>query len=124
MCGIAGRYNFRTGKPVDSGVVATMCELIAHRGPDEAGVLVDGPVGLGHRRLAIIDLTPTGRQPMVAANRQATIVFNGEIYNFPELRRELESRSWAFRGRSDTEVLLAAYQEFGVDCLHRLRGMF
>jgi asparagine synthase (glutamine-hydrolysing) len=124
MCGIAGRFNFRTGRPVDRAAVEGMCDLIAHRGPDEAGVFVDGAVGLGHRRLSIIDLTPTGCQPMVAANRRATIVFNGEIYNFSELRRDLESRDWQFRGRSDTEILLAAYMEFGIDCLARLRGMF
>ena len=124
MCGIAGRYNFRSGRPVDQARVTAMCDLIAHRGPDEAGVFTDGPVGLGHRRLAIIDLTPTGRQPMTAANGLATIVFNGEIYNFPDLRRDLEARGHRFRGRSDTEILLAAYLEFGVECLSRLRGMF
>jgi len=124
MCGIAGRYNFRSDRPVDRALVVGMCDLIAHRGPDESGVFTDGPIGLGHRRLSIIDLTPTGRQPMAGANGQTTIVFNGEIYNFPELRRDLEARGHQFRGRSDTEVLLAAYLEFGVDCLRRLRGMF
>jgi asparagine synthase (glutamine-hydrolysing) len=124
MCGVTGRYNFRTGRPVDAGLVVAMCDLIAHRGPDEAGVFTDGAIGLGHRRLSIIDLTPAGRQPMTAENGLATIVFNGEIYNFLELRRDLESRGHRFRGRSDTEILLAAYQEFGVDCLPRLRGMF
>ena len=124
MCGIAGRYNFRTGRPVDRGTVEAMCNLIAHRGPDEAGVFTDGPVGLGHRRLSIIDLTPTGCQPMASADGLATIVFNGEIYNFPELRVDLEARGHRFRGRSDTEILLAAYLEFGVECLSRLRGMF
>jgi asparagine synthase (glutamine-hydrolysing) len=124
MCGIAGRYNFRSGKPADGALVGAMCDLIAHRGPDESGVFTDGPVGLGHRRLSIIDLTPSGRQPMAAADGTATIVFNGEIYNFEELRRDLETRGHRFRGRSDTEVLLAAYQEFGVECLQRLRGMF
>jgi len=124
MCGIAGRYNFRTQRPVDGASVTAMCDFIAHRGPDEAGVFVDGAVGLGQRRLAIIDLTPTGRQPMSIANGQVTITFNGEIYNFEELRKELLARGHRFRGRSDTEVLLAAYLEFGVECLSRLRGMF
>ena len=124
MCGIAGRYNFRTGRPVDRDTVVAMCDLIAHRGPDESGVFVDGAVGLGHRRLSIIDLTPTGCQPMTAGNGLATIVFNGEIYNFGELRKDLEARGHRFRGRSDTEILLAAYLEFGVECLARLRGMF
>ena len=124
MCGIAGRYNFLSGRPVDRGVIGAMCDLIAHRGPDEAGVLVDGAVGLGHRRLSIIDLTPTGRQPMTSPDGLATVTFNGEIYNFAEIRRDLEARGHRFRGRSDTEVLLAAYREFGVECLARLRGMF
>ena len=120
MCGIAGRYNFRTGRPVDRGHIVAMCDLIAHRGPDEAGVFVNGPIGLGHRRLSIIDLTTTGRQPLSVDSGVATVVFNGEIYNFAELRRDLESRGHRFRGRSDTEVLLAAYMEFGPECLSRL----
>src|SRR5688572_25410502 len=124
MCGIAGRYNFRSGRPVDPDVVQSMCDLIAHRGPDEEGIFVECEVGLGHRRLSIIDLTPTGRQPMTSSDGLTTIVFNGEIYNFTEVRHELESRGHHFRGRSDTEVLLAAYQEFGIECLARLRGMF
>ncbi len=124
MCGIAGRYNYRTGRPVERETVDGMCALIAHRGPDEGGAFCDGAVGLGHRRLAIIDLTPTGRQPMSTAGGAVTIVFNGEIYNFPELRRDLEARGHKFRGTSDTEILLAAYMEFGVECLARLRGMF
>jgi asparagine synthase (glutamine-hydrolysing) len=124
MCGIAGRYNFRSGRPVMTDQVTAMCDLIAHRGPDEAGVFTADAVGLGHRRLAIIDLTPGGRQPMTTADGSATVVFNGEVYNFAELRRDLETRGHRFRGRSDTEVLLAAYQQWGVDCLTRLRGMF
>jgi asparagine synthase (glutamine-hydrolysing) len=124
MCGIAGRYNFRTRRVVERDVIEGMCDLIAHRGPDEARTMTSGPVGLGHRRLAIIDLTPTGRQPMSVLHGQVTVVFNGEIYNFPALRRDLEQRGHRFHGRSDTEVLLAAYLEFGVECLSRLRGMF
>jgi len=124
MCGIAGRYNFRTRRPVDRAGIVGMCDLIAHRGPDEAGAFVDGPVGLGHRRLSIIDLTPTGRQPMTSASGLTTIVFNGEIYNFLDLRRDLEARGHRFRGHSDTEVLLSAYEEFGIECLSKLRGMF
>jgi asparagine synthase (glutamine-hydrolysing) len=124
MCGIAGRVNFKTGAPVDAAIVHGMCELIAHRGPDGQGVWVDGSVGLGHRRLAIIDLTPGGRQPMASPSGDVWITFNGEIYNFLELRRELESRGHRFRSRSDTEVLLAAYNEYGIACLDKLRGMF
>lgn len=124
MCGIAGRVNFKTGAPVDPALVHGMCDLIAHRGPDGSGIWVDGPVGLGHRRLAIIDLSPAGRQPMSDASGQVWVTFNGEIYNFLELRQELESRGHHFRSRTDTEVLIAAYLEFGVDCLSKLRGMY
>lgn len=101
-----------------------MCDLLAHRGPDADGVFVKGPVGLGHRRLAVIDLSPLGHQPMSTDDGEVTITFNGEIYNFRELRAELESRGHRFRSRSDTEVLLLAYREFGTKCLDRLRGMF
>jgi asparagine synthase (glutamine-hydrolysing) len=123
MCGIAGRLNFRSRAPVDVGLVHAMCDLIAHRGPDGEGVHVDGPVGLGHRRLAIIDLTDGGRQPMTDEGGR-WVTFNGEIYNFLELRSELERLGHTFRSQSDTEVILAAYRQWGVDCLNRFRGMF
>jgi len=100
-----------------------MTTAIAHRGPDGAGFFAEGPVGLGHRRLAIIDLV-TGDQPMSAADGRAVLVFNGEIYNFRELRRELEGHGATFRTTSDTEVILHAYETWGVECLPRLRGMF
>ncbi len=124
MCGIAGRLNFRSGAPVEAAVVGRMSALLAHRGPDGESVHVDGPVGLGHRRLAIIDLSPLAGQPMATADRSVWITYNGEIYNFLELRRELEGLGHRFRSQSDTEVILAAYREFGVDCVTRLRGMF
>ena len=124
MCGIAGRFNYRSGAPVDPRVVGGMCELLAHRGPDGEGVWTDGAIGLGHRRLAIIDLSPAGRQPMTAIGGDLTITFNGEIYNFQVIRRELEARGHRFASRTDTEVILAAYREWGVDCLSRFRGMF
>ena len=123
MCGIAGRVNYRSEAPVDPALVQRMCDFIAHRGPDGDGVWTDGFVGLGHRRLAIIDLSPAGRQPRTARG-ELWITFNGEIYNFQELRDELESKGHQFTSRTDTEVLLAAYSEYGVDCLSRLRGMF
>jgi asparagine synthase (glutamine-hydrolysing) len=100
-----------------------MTTAIAHRGPDGDGFFSDGPVGLGHRRLAIIDLV-TGDQPMSSDDGSVILIFNGEIYNFRELRRELEARGAAFRTASDTEVILHAYEAWGVDCLPRLRGMF
>lgn len=122
MCGIAGRYNFRTGAPVDRDIVAGMCDLLAHRGPDGSGVCVDGAVGLGHRRLAVIDLSDAARQPMHRGH--LTISFNGEIYNFRELRSALESEGHRFVSRSDTEVVLAAWQQWGPQSLGRLHGMF
>ena len=124
MCGIAGRLNFRSGEPVDLALLRRMTDLIAHRGPDGEGFHVDGPVGLGHRRLAIIDLSPRGRQPMTHEDGGVWITFNGEIYNFPELKQELQGRGYRFHTDSDTEVILTAYREFGIECLGRLHGMF
>ncbi len=124
MCGIAGRFNFVTGAPVDEHMVRGMCGLIAHRGPDGEGVWTDGSIGLGHRRLAVIDLSPAGVQPMATTDGALWITFNGEIYNFLDLRRELEQRGHRFVSRTDTEVLLASYREYGFDCVNRLLGMF
>jgi asparagine synthase (glutamine-hydrolysing) len=123
MCGIAGIFHAETPKPVDPLRVERMCDALAHRGPDGAGVWTDRGVGLGHRRLSIIDLAGSP-QPMHSADGRAVIVFNGEIYNFRELRRELEQAGFAFRTSGDTEVILAAYQRWGPDCLARLDGMF
>lgn len=123
MCGIAGIFHAETPKPVDPVRVERMCDALAHRGPDGAGVWTDHGVGLGHRRLSIIDLAGSP-QPMPSADGRAVIVFNGEIYNFRELRRELEQAGFTFRTSGDTEVILAAYQRWGVDCLKRLDGMF
>lgn len=124
MCGIAGRVNFRSGAPVEAAQIASMCALIGHRGPDGQGVHCDGAVGFGHRRLAIIDLSPSGRQPMLTDDGDVVITFNGEIYNFQPLRHELEQRGHRFRSHSDTEVILAAYREYGDACVERLAGMF
>jgi asparagine synthase (glutamine-hydrolysing) len=124
VCGIAGRLNFRTGAPVDPGILHGMGDLLAHRGPDGEGFWHQEAVGLAHRRLAIVDLSDAARQPMTAEDPRVRVVCNGEIYNFRELRMELESRGHRFRTRSDTEVLLAAYAAYGLDCLSRLRGMF
>lgn len=122
MCGIAGSYLWPDGGPLTDRLTKTL----AHRGPDGAGRWSgragDGEVHLGHRRLSIIDLTETGAQPMVAEGLALT--YNGELYNAPELRRELASLGERFRGTSDTEVLLRAWRRWGVDCLPRLRGMF
>lgn len=123
MCGIAGRYNFLTGAPVDASTLTGMCDLLAHRGPDGSGVHADGPLGFGHRRLAVIDTSDAGRQPM-ADGLGRWISFNGEIYNFRELRTELEGCGHRFRTATDTEVILAAHRQWGHACLDRLRGMF
>jgi len=124
MCGIAGRVNLLSGAPVDPASIEAMCRRIAHRGPDGQGTLVEGFAGFGHRRLAILDLSDAASQPMVSPDGRHWIVFNGEIYNFLEIRRELEARGVRFRTSSDTEVLLASYSAFGPACLERLRGMF
>lgn len=122
MCGIAGILRV-DGAPAGADLLGAMTSAIAHRGPDGDGFFCDGSVGLGHRRLAIIDLA-TGDQPMATEDGSVVLVFNGEIYNFRELRRELEGRGATFRTTSDTEVILQAYEAWGVDCLPRLRGMF
>jgi asparagine synthase (glutamine-hydrolysing) len=124
VCGIAGRLNFRTGAPVDPGILRRMSDLLAHRGPDGEGIWQDGAIGLAHRRLAIVDLSDAARQPMTAEDPRVRVVCNGEIYDFRELRAELEARGHRFRTRADTEVLLAAYAAYGTECLSRLRGMF
>src|SRR3990172_4397144 len=122
MCGIAGIVNV-TGRPVDEALLRAMTTVQAHRGPDGEGFARSGGAGLGHRRLAIIDLA-TGDQPMASDDGTIRIVFNGEIYNFRDLRRELESSGARFRTTSDTEVILKAYEAYGPGCVSRLRGMF
>ncbi len=123
MCGIAGIVT-RQGTLPEEGLLRRMSQAIAHRGPDGEGVWMDPGVGFAHRRLAIIDLHPTGRQPMRDTRQELTIIFNGEIYNFRELRAELEACGARFKTNSDTEVILEAYRAWGIDCLKKLRGMF
>ncbi len=123
MCGIAGILE-RDGAPASQVRLTAMCDALRHRGPDGEGQVVDGPLGLGHRRLAIIDLSSLGRQPMVTADGRYTLTFNGEIYNFQELRAELAARGRSFVSRSDSEVLLQAFATWGVDALVRFNGMF
>jgi asparagine synthase (glutamine-hydrolysing) len=123
MCGIVGILD-RSGAPVDATIVAAMRDALAHRGPDGAGLHVNGSLGLGHRRLSIIDLTDAARQPMYSPDGRIVIVYNGEIYNFRELRAELEKAGWEFRSRSDTEVLIAGYAIWGIwELVERINGM-
>ena len=124
MCGIAGKIYFDRERFVTAEEVRAMGSAMSHRGPDGEGTWVEGNVGLTHRRLAIIDLSTAAGQPMCNEDGSLWITFNGEIYNFHELRRELEKQGHVFRTHSDTEVIVHAYEEFGRHCLERLRGMF
>jgi len=130
MCGICGKLNF-DGRPVDEGLIRKMCSVLAHRGPDDEGVYTskhgarstEHGIGLGHRRLSIIDLD-TGHQPMSNEDGSIRIVYNGEVYNFLRLREDLEKKGHRFRTRSDTEVIIHLYEDYGPDCVKYLRGMF
>ncbi len=123
MCGIAGIFHLETAKPVDPERVRRMTDAIAHRGPDGSGVWTAPGVGLGHRRLSIIDLDG-GTQPMHSDDEALTLSFNGEIYNFLELRKELEAAGYAFRTNSDSEVILHGWRHWGPDCVSHFHGMF
>jgi len=124
MCGIVGKYNFLTGALVSADLIKAMCDKIIYRGPDDGGVYTDGCIGLGHRRLSIIDLSELGHQPMASDDDMLWITFNGEIYNFQTLRGDLIAKGWRFKSNTDTEVILYLYQEYGEECLKYLRGMF
>lgn len=121
MCGICGSVSLNNPLVHD---VSAMSEAIKHRGPDAQGLWNDSKVSFGHRRLSIIDLSPMGNQPMVSADGKFVLVFNGEIYNFQEIRSELKSLGYDFRSSSDTEVVLYAYQQWGTDAFARFNGMF
>ncbi len=122
MCGIAGLLSWTT--PPDASVVAAMTARLAHRGPDAEGVVALGPLVLGHRRLSVIDTTVANNQPLFDHSGRLAIAFNGEIYNYREVRRQLERSGARFRTQGDTEVILEAYRAWGEDCLARLNGMF
>ncbi len=123
MCGIAGILDIRAGRPIRTEEVACMVGSLAHRGPDGVGVRVDGAIGLGHSRLAIID-TAGGAQPMANEDESVWVVFNGEIFNYLELRESLQRSGHVFRTRSDTEVIPHLYEEYGDDLVHHLNGQF
>ena len=123
MCGIAGMVQSRPDGAVSEAAIRRMCQAMVHRGPDDEGIYVKGGVGLGMRRLSIIDLSG-GLQPVFNEDHTVSVVFNGEIYNFLELRSELEGRGHRFSTRSDTEVIVHLYEEYGAECVQKLRGMF
>lgn len=123
MCGICGKLNFDKNKDIDKGLIKKMCDTLVHRGPDDDGYYINKNIGLGMRRLSIIDLN-TGRQPISNENEKIWIVFNGEIYNYRELKQDLIKKGHQFKTWSDTEVIIHLYEEYDVDCLSHLRGMF
>lgn len=123
MCGIVGKIKLND-KPVIHSEITAMVQALIHRGPDNQGIYCKGSVGLGHSRLSIIDLSVSGHQPMASYDGKTWITFNGEIYNFNELRSDLEKDDYIFRSKTDTEVILALYKKYGENCLNFLRGMF
>lgn len=123
MCGICGIFNL-DGEPIPHRYIKSMTDAMAHRGPDDEGHYIDVNIAMGHRRLAILDLTSEGHQPILTHDRQYVLSYNGEVYNFKELRAELESLGHQFRSRSDSEVVLHAYAQWGSDCVERFNGMF
>ncbi|PIP88845.1 MAG: asparagine synthase (glutamine-hydrolyzing) [Bdellovibrionales bacterium CG12_big_fil_rev_8_21_14_0_65_38_15] len=123
MCGVAGYLNLN-GEPASEIIVKKMTDKISHRGPDGEGQYVDGSVGLGHRRLAIIDLSEAGKQPMLSRDSRFVISYNGEVYNYKEIRLQLEALGRKFRSNTDTEVILEAYAEWGEECVLKFNGMF
>jgi len=124
MCGIAGLYNYRSDAPADRVVIERMTNILSHRGPDGKGYYMDHALGMGHRRLSILDLSDRGQQPMVTRDKRFAIAYNGEVYNYVELRHELEADGYEFRTDTDTEVVLALFARFGIECITRLNGMF
>jgi len=124
MCGIIAVFHFDSQYQVSEPLLRRMTNSMAHRGPDGEGYWIRGPVGLGHRRLAIIDLSPAGHQPMSNEDGTLWITYNGEIYNFKEVREELEIKGHSFRSHTDTEIVLHAYEEWGIGCLSHFNGMW
>ena len=123
MCGIAGVLAFEADRRPSREGLQRMAEVLAHRGPDEQGFYHSGPASFAHRRLSIIDLV-SGQQPMESPDGQVCLVFNGEIYNYPDLKVELEQKGYVFRTRSDTEVLLASISTYGLEAFPKINGMF
>ena len=124
MCGICGILYFDRSRRVDASSLNAMTDCLAHRGPDDRGIWINRNIGLGHRRLSIIDLSPAGHQPLSNETGEIWITYNGEVYNFPELRKKLEIKGHQFVSRTDTEVIIHLYEEERNQCLDYLRGMF
>jgi asparagine synthase (glutamine-hydrolysing) len=124
MCGIVGKLNFNKAHFVSEGLINEMTKTISHRGPDNRGIFIEKNIGLGHSRLSIIDLSPAGHQPMCDNGEKIWIVFNGEIYNYLVLKKELEKQGIIFKSKTDTEIIIYLYKKYGIDCLKYLRGMF
>ena len=123
MCGIVGQLNF-DNSPISAVVLQKMTDVISHRGPDGEGHWIEGNIGFGHRRLSIIDLSPAGHQPMISSDHRYVLTYNGEIYNFRELRMELEAKGYWFRSKTDSEVVLYSLAEWGSNALLKFNGMF
>src|SRR5436305_10759720 len=123
MCGICGQLNFARNDPVELETIRRMTQTMVHRGPDDEGYFFEGAIGLGFRRLSIIDLAG-GHQPMSDAEQRVWVIFNGEIYNYRELRVDLQGKGHQFRTNSDTEVIVHGYKEWGTDVFNHLNGMF
>ena len=124
MCGICGKLNFDSVTNVDPDLINIMTSSLYHRGPDDYGIFVDKNIGLGHRRLSVIDLSPAGKQPMCNEDESIWITYNGEIYNFKEIREDLEKKGHRFKSDTDTEVIIHAYEEYRERCLSLFNGMF
>lgn len=124
MCGIAGKLYFKQNKNISKEEIESMINAIHHRGPDDNGIFIDKNIALGHCRLSIIDLSSAGHQPMSSGDKNNWITFNGEIYNFLELRKELENDGVKFNSNTDTEIIIYLYKKYGVKCLEKMRGMF
>ena len=123
MCGIAGIWN-RKGRPANQASLERMLNRLAHRGPDDHGIWIDGPIGLGSQRLSIIDLSAHARQPCTTADGEGVLVYNGEVYNYLELRRQLEDEGVRFTSTSDSEAVLYALHRWGPSATIRFNGMF
>ena len=122
MCGIAVAIGL-SGRPIERVAIERMAKSLLHRGPNDSGIYLDGSVGMGFRRLSILDLSEAGHQPMVSEDGHYVLIFNGEIFNYVELRTELRQLGYRFRSTGDSEVLLAAYRQWGRECLSKLNGM-